>query len=102
MKMNSDVKHAVIVRMLHAGYDNDGVFSYIIKNFTRFFVYLLKTGDVETVQKIIDNGTLLTKRNIDKQIQAAHDAGQHEIQTMLLNYKNEHFGFDDPLKQFKL
>jgi hypothetical protein len=54
------------------------------------------------VQKIIDNGTLLTKRNIDKYIQAAIDTGQHEIQTMLLNYKNEHFSFDDPLKKFKL
>ncbi len=79
MKMDHGVKYNVIANLFRAGYDEEGVFSYLKKNFARFFAYLLKTGDVDTVQKIMDNGKLLTKRNIDKYIQAAHDAGQHEI-----------------------
>ena len=100
--MDHDVKYEVFAGIFRAGYDEEGVFAYVKKNFSKFFAYLLKTGDVDTVQKICDNGKLLTKHNIDKYIQAAHEAGKHEIQTMLLNYKNEHFGFDDPLKKFKL
>lgn len=97
-----DTKNAIIAGLFRASHDKADMSPCVSQNFDEFFAYLLKTGDIETVRKVCGNGTLLTKDNIDKQIQAAYDAGQHEIQTMLLNYKNEHFGFDDPLKNFKL
>ena len=63
---------------------------------------IIEKGDTKLLGKIIEKTDFLTKKNIDKFITQAIDAKQHEIQLLLTNYKNEHIGFDDPLKKLKL
>ena|GEM_PF-7049819 len=58
--------------------------------------------NVAFINHIAKTGDFLTKGNIDELIEYARDEEKLEISVILMNYKNEHFGFDDPLADFKL
>ncbi len=64
--------------------------------------HAINYGDVVFVSKISKSDKFFNKKNIDKFIDYANEKRQTEIQVILMNYKNEHIGFDDPLGDLKL
>ncbi|MBP3762213.1 MAG: leucine-rich repeat domain-containing protein [Ruminococcus sp.] len=63
---------------------------------------IIDNENVAFIHHISKTGDFLTKGNIDELIEYARDEEKLEISVILMNYKNEHFGFDDPLADFKL
>lgn len=102
VKMNHDVKYAVIASILRNQHEDETLNAYIRKNFSKMFKYLIDHDDVEAVTAIINSGKFLTKRNVDKHIQYAIDNGHFEIQVLLMNYKADKIGYSDPMAKFKL
>ncbi|MBP0973618.1 MAG: leucine-rich repeat domain-containing protein [Oscillospiraceae bacterium] len=102
VQMSHPVKHAVLAQLFLADYDEENLFPYIKKNFTKFCTFLIGSGNVAAVAKTIENGKLFSKRNIDKFIELAINGGQHEIYVLLLNCKNEMTGMTDPTAKLKL
>ncbi len=87
-KMNSEVKYTLLAQLFRIGYDKDGVYAYIKKNFVRFITCIIETWDIDTIKLIIQNGTLVTKKNIDKLLQIAKEAKQRKIVNLLSKEKN--------------
>ena len=54
------------------------------------------------IDALCESDKFFTKKNIDKFIELAQQEEQHETLIMLMNYKHEHFGSDDPIEKFKL
>ena len=102
VKMPHPVKYAVLAQLFLADYDEENLFPYIKKNFTKFMTFLTETGNAAAITKAIENGKLLTKRNIDKFIELAINGGQHEIYLLLVNCKSEMTGLTDPTEKLKL
>ena len=102
VKMNHDVKYAVIASILRNQHEDETLNAYVKKNFARIMKYLIDHDDVETVTAIINSGKFLTKRNIDKHINYAIDNRHFEIQVLLMDYKADKIGYSDPMAKFKL
>ncbi|MEE5994621.1 MAG: leucine-rich repeat protein [Oscillospiraceae bacterium] len=102
VKMNHDVKYAVLASILRNQHEDETLNAYIKKNFAKMFKYLIDHDDVETVTAIINSGKFLTKRNVDKHINYAIDDGHFEIQVLLMNYKEDKIGYSDPFQKLKL
>lgn len=62
---------------------------------------LIDNDDIPTLYKIRDLG-YFTKKNIDTFISYANENGKTEIAVILMNYKNEHLGFEDNLNKLLL
>ena len=102
VKMSHEVKYDAVWKIFSNCPDDERTAAYVKKNFSKMFPFLLDRDDAETVQKVLDSGKFLTKRNIDKFIQYAIDNKHVEIQLMLTNYKREKIGYSDPAKKLKL
>ena len=102
VKMSHEVKYDAVWKIFSNCPDDERTVAYVKKNFSKMFPFLLDHDDAETVQKVLDSGKFLTKRNIDKFIQYAIDNKHVEIQLMLTNYKREKIGYSDPAKKLKL
>ena len=99
---NSEQIGDICNMILQKDYAEENLFPYIKKNFTKFMTFLTETGNAAAITKAIENGKLLTKRNIDKFIELAINGGQHEIYLLLVNCKSEMTGLTDPTEKFKL
>jgi len=102
VKMNHDVKYAVLASIFRNQQEDETLNAYIKKNFSKIFPFLIDRDDIETVTAVIKSEKFLTKRNIDKFIQYAIDNRHIEIQLLLTNYKREKIGYTDPAKKLKL
>ena len=102
VKMNHDVKYDVIWKVFSLCPDDEKTLAYIKENFAEMFTFLIDHDDAGTVQKVIDSGIFLTKRNIDEYIRYAIDNKHHEIQVMLTNYKAKEIGYTDPTENLNL
>ena len=102
VKMAHPVKFAVLAQLFLAGYDEENLFPYIKKNFSKFCAFLIGTGNTAAVTKAIANGKLLTRRNLDKFIELAIEKQQHEIYILLLNCKEETTAPADPTEKLRL
>ncbi|MDE7138698.1 MAG: leucine-rich repeat domain-containing protein, partial [Ruminococcus sp.] len=75
--LSHDLKYPVILQI----YFNDGdeiTYAYIKKNFKKFFVFLIKENDFETLEKLIKSGKFITKRNINTYINLADEKECYE------------------------
>ena len=93
VRIDSEVKYYLIFQMFLLDVDSEGVSDYIKKNFPKMFRWLMDNQNLEIIQKILDSGNFITKRNIDKFIQYAIENQKHEIQILLTDYKYQHFEF---------
>jgi uncharacterized protein YxeA len=101
MKMDTSLKYPLTLDFYQKTGD-EKAFAYLKKHRSKVMAYLITKNDTETIEFLIQTGKYITKRNIDKLIQTAIDKNAHEIYILLLNYKNEHFGFADIEKRLKL
>ena len=63
---------------------------------------IIDNENVAFIHHISKTGDFLTEDNIDELIEYARENKKLEMSAILMNCKNEHFGFDDSLKDFKL
>ena len=76
---------------------------FIKKNLTTFIFHILGFNDMEMLQFLTETDEIFTNvKEIDYGIDLAIERKKHEIYVMLLNYKNEHFGYTDIEKRLKL
>ena len=54
------------------------------------------------IEKLLNTGFFITKKNIDKFIQYANQKQKHEIQLLLTDYKYQHMDFKNPADKLKL
>lgn len=101
MKMDTSLKYPLTLDFYRKTRD-EKAFAYLKKHFTKVMIYLITKNDTEMIIFLIQTGKFLTKRNIDKLIDYAIAQNAHEIYVILLNYKNEHFGYTAIDKRFKL
>ena len=101
MKMDTSLKYPLTLDFYRKTRD-EKAFAYLKKHFTKVMIYLITKNDTEMINFLIQTEKFFTKRNIDKLIDYAIDKNAHEIYVMLLNYKNEHFGYTGIDKRFKL
>ncbi len=101
MKMDTSLKYPLTLDFYQKT-GNEKAFTYLKKHFTKVMIYLITKNDTEMINFLIQTGKFFTKRNIDKLIEKAIDRNAHEIYVILLNYKNEHIGYADIEKRFKL
>ena len=102
VKMNHDLKYAVILAMFQSQPHDEATIAYIKKIFSKVFCYLIDREDIDTITNLINSNLFLTKRNIDKYIEYAIANGYTEIQILLMNHKAEKIGYSDPMSKFKL
>ena len=101
VKLESAIKYPFILAYYRRTKDETAL-TYIKKQFSRIVTYAIEQNDIETIEALTAVDNLFTKKNIDKLIQTAIDKNAHEIYVILLNYKNEHIGYADIDKRFKL
>ncbi len=79
---------------------------YIKKNFSKVMRYFIDADDFESVKKLFECGKFISKRNImtylKYSIEHTQRNGDVQIQTYIMNYKNEHYGDIDPFRSLKL
>ncbi len=102
VRIDSEVKYYLIFQMFLLDVDSDGVSEYIKKNFPKMFRWLIEHENIEVIQKILDSGNFITKRNIDKFIQYAIENQKHQVQILLIDYKYQHFEFKSIGERFIL
>ena len=88
VKMNHEVKYAVIWSVFRNTQEDEPANAYIKKNFAKMFPPLIDENDKETVKLVISSGMFLTKRNIDKFIQHAGKK-RKKIASMLTEHKQQ-------------
>ena len=91
VRIDSEVKYYLIFQMFLLDVDSDSVSEYIKKNFPKMFRWLMDNENSEIIQKILDSGNFITKRNVDKFIQYAIENQKYQAQMMLTDYKYQHF-----------
>lgn len=101
VKLESDMKYPFILAYYLKTQDETAL-TYIKKQFSRIVTYAIEHNDMESIEALTAIDNLFTKKNIDKLIEKAIDRNAHEIYILLLNYKNEHFGYTDIEKRLKL
>ncbi|MBR1592731.1 MAG: leucine-rich repeat domain-containing protein [Ruminococcus sp.] len=87
VKMNHEVKYAVIWSVFRNTQEDEPTNAYIKKTFVKMFQFLIDKDDTKTVKLVIGSGKFLTKRNIDKFIQYANN--KKEIADMLTEHKQQ-------------
>ena len=73
------------------GFDDEGLFPYMKKNFRKLFPFMLEEETLPALKKILDSGEVVTKRTIDKLIQYTIENQKHQAQVLLIDYKYHHF-----------
>ena len=94
VKLEKELKFPFVLAYYRKTRDKTA-FTYIKKNFLKIVTYLIDQNDIATVTAIVNSGKFLTKRNIDKMIDHAIDKERHEIQVILMDYKNGINGYTD-------
>ena len=72
--------------------DDEETLACIRANFSRIFPFLLGTDNTGLLQKVLDHGDFIKRRNIDKYITHTIDKKHPRMQHMLETYKAEHLG----------
>ena len=68
--------------------------SDIVQHFEALFRFLIRKNDTVRTEKILNTGKLITKENIDNLIFMAIDEKATDVQLLLMNYKNQHIGYE--------
>ncbi len=102
IRIDLEVKYDVIFQMFMLEVDFEGVSDYIKKNFSKMFRWLIENEKIEIIQKVLDSGMFITKRNIDNWIQYAIENQKHQVQLLLTDYKYQHFEFKPIKEKFRL
>lgn len=92
-RLSPECKNLLIWRMYMADPDNSDLDKRVKGAFITLFETAIHYGEKDIVQFVIDRNLRLNRQNIDKFIRKAIDCQQHEIQVMLLNYKQRYIGF---------
>lgn len=85
VKMSRTVKAPIIMQMYFSnwsGFRN-------IDNFSNIFKGLIDGDETEIIQKILDEGKLITKRNINAYIRYADENEHYSVFDMLNEYREE-------------
>ena len=101
MIMSLSAKHDIIFKLFLNFQDKEAE-AYIKSNFAKMFPLLIRNGDFESIQEILNLHRFVNKRNIDKFIRYAIDRKQHEIYGILLRYKDQYIGYQSVEDKFKL
>ena len=101
VQLESAMKYPFIVAYYLKTQDETAL-TYIKRQFSKIVTYMIEQNDIETMEALTAVENLFTKKNIDKLIQTAIDKNAHEIYVILLNYKNENFGFTNIENRLKL
>lgn len=72
--------------------DDEETLACIRANFSRIFPFLLGTDNTGLLQKVLNHGDFIKRRNIDKYITHTIDKKHPRMQHMLETYKAEHLG----------
>ncbi|MBR1553911.1 MAG: leucine-rich repeat domain-containing protein [Oscillospiraceae bacterium] len=86
-------KYLFVVELYAFGFDDDGLFPYMKKNFMKLFPFMLEEETIPALEKILNSGQVVTKRTIDKLIQYTIAHQNHQAQILLTDYKYQHFEF---------
>ncbi len=99
---NIDDKYLFVVELYAFGFDDEGLFPYMKKNFRKLFPFMLEEETIPALKKILDSGEVVTKRRIDKLIQYTIENQKHQAQILLTDYKYQHFEFKSMGEKLKL
>ena len=77
--------------MYCSSYSSETFDAYFKKNFLKIFRFAIDENNIKFATKVIAQGKLITKRNIDTLIDYANKKNKLEISDILINYKNERF-----------
>ncbi len=95
-------KYSVIGAMFFYHPEEEKMIKYIQKDFRNLYQNLIEENQILMMEKILQSGKFITGKNIDEIIRFAIENKKYEIQTMLISYKNQHFGYDDITEKLKL
>lgn len=85
------VKYNILCDMYCSSYSSESFDVYFKKNFLKIFRFAIDENNIKFATKVIAQGKLTTKRNIDTLIDYAIEKNKLEISDILTNYKNEKF-----------
>ena len=85
VKMSRTVKAPIIMQMYFSNWSG----FHNIDNFSNVFKGLIDGDETEIIQKILDEGRLITKRNINTYIRYADENEHYEVFDMLNEYREE-------------
>lgn len=83
------ISHAVKTSIMMQMYFNEWSGFHDIPNFSKVFKGIIDREETETIRKILDEGKLITKRNINTYIKYADENGHYSVFDMLNDYKEE-------------
>ncbi|MBR1592281.1 MAG: leucine-rich repeat domain-containing protein [Ruminococcus sp.] len=88
-KIPAKSKYAAACGVFNQNPDDEEVFAYIKRNFTKVFKFAIDSDNMQFAIKVAEQGKLLTKRNIDSLIEYSVAKKKSEISGILTKYKNE-------------
>ena len=96
------MKYSIIGAMFFYHPEDKKIISEIQKTFRNVYQHLIEENQYQMLEKILYSGKFVNQKNIDELICCAIDSQKYEIQTMLISYKNQYFGYQDITEKLKL
>lgn len=91
-------KYPILWRLFCADPEDAELCAYIRRHLVDMLQFAISQGDMEVVEAVCKDGTLLSRRNIDQLLEYAIEEQQVDIQMKLMVYKDQRIGFKtDPL-----
>ena len=88
-KISAKSKYAAACGLFNQNPDDEEVFDYIKRNFTKVFKFAIDSDNAQFAAKVAEQGKLITKKNIDGIIEYAAAKKKSEIFGIITKYKNE-------------
>lgn len=101
--MTGDTKYrsAMAYYLIQCSQADDEIRKYARRNITKTAKFYMEYQETEGLQELFATG-FVTKANIEKLLEYAISHKYHESYLLLLEYKNQHIGYQDPAKKLKL
>ncbi len=91
VKIKFEEKCPIVMELFSRNPEDEKIIAYIRKTCSKTFQFLIDENHSEMLEKLLNTGLFITKKNIDKFIQYANQNQKHEIQLLLTDYKYQHF-----------
>ena len=88
-KIPNETKYGIACSLFNQNPADPETYAYFKKNFLKIFRFAIDKNDMETVNNVIKEGSLIINKNIDKLIDYADQKNNKAIKNILENYKNQ-------------
>ncbi len=101
LEVNMGLKCAAIAH-LYLQTKDEAAAGFLAEHFTEVLHLLIDHNQIAAIQRLLDASRFAERETIEEAIGYANARKRLELQVLLINYKNEHFGFSDPTSHLKL